>query len=168
MIPPPELSEFDQSLLDEAYAQALKSLRTGGIPIGSALGTADGQIVAAGHNLRMQEGDTTAHAEVVCMRNAGRRRDWHTLTLASTLSPCVMCTGAALLHRIPRVIMGENQTFMGAEEWMAMHGVQIIVAQDPRCIELMERFIRERPDVWHEDIGVPPGALVQAEPDRVG
>ncbi len=164
----PRLTDFDQTLLDAAYEQALKSVRTGGIPIGSALGTPDGIIVAVGHNLRMQEGDSTAHAEVVCMRNAGRRRDWHTLTLASTLSPCIMCTGATLLHRIPRVIIGENRTFIGAEELMGMHNIQIIVANDPRCVELMERFIRERPDVWHEDIGIPPGATITQETARVG
>lgn len=150
-------NEFDLALLDEAYAQACKSLRTGGIPIGSALGSPDGRIVGAGHNRRVQSGDTTSHAEVSCIRNAGRRRDWHTLTLASTLSPCIMCTGTALLHRIPRVIIGENRTFMGAEDLMHRHGVTTLVVQDPRCIQLMERFIRERPDLWNEDIGVPPG-----------
>jgi cytosine deaminase len=162
------MTEADRNLLDAAYEQALKSLRTGGIPIGSALGTPDGQIVAVGHNLRMQEGDSTAHAEVVCFRNAGRRRDWHTLTLASTLSPCIMCTGATLLHRVPRVIVGENRTFMGAEDLMAQRGVQVIVGGDPRCIALMEQFIRERPDVWNEDIGIPPAASTPREPARVG
>lgn len=163
-----QMTEADRNLLDAAYEQALKSLRTGGIPIGSALGTPDGQIVAVGHNLRMQEGDSTAHAEVVCFRNAGRRRDWHTLTLASTLSPCIMCTGATLLHRVPRVIVGENRTFMGAEDLMAQRGVQVIVVGDPRCIALMEQFIRERPDVWNEDIGIPPAASTPREPARVG
>lgn len=151
-----KLSEFEAVLLDQAYEQALKSVRTGGIPIGAALGTPDGRIVAVGHNLRMQTGDSTAHAETVCLRNAGRRRDWHTLILASTLSPCVMCTGAALLHRIPRVIIGENRTFKGAEELLQSQGAHIVIADDPRCVALMERFIRERPDIWNEDIGIPP------------
>lgn len=148
---------FDRALLDAAYEQALKSLKEGGIPIGSALGAPGGAIVARGHNLRVQTGDTTAHAEVACIRNAGRRRDWPMLTLASTLSPCIMCTGATLLHRIPRVVIGENKTFMGAEDLMRQRGVTIRVMNDPRCIALMERFIAERPDLWNEDIGVPPG-----------
>lgn len=150
------LSPNDQHALDAAYQQALKSQREGGIPIGSALMDRDGNIVAAGHNQRVQSGDPTAHAETVCIRSAGRRRDWHTLTLASTLSPCAMCTGTAILHKIPRVIIGEHQTFVGREDWMAQEGVEIVLANDPRCVELMERFIREHPDLWNEDIGVPP------------
>lgn len=147
---------FHRALLDAAVEQAEKSWAEGGIPIGSALGTPDGAIVAAGHNQRVQTGDTTAHAEIVCMRNAGRRRDWHTLTLATTLSPCVMCTGAALLHRVPRIVIGENRTFMGAEDLLKEAGVELIHMNDPRCIELMERMIREKPELWNEDIGVPP------------
>lgn len=147
---------LDRALLDAAYEQALVSLGQGGIPIGSALGAPDGQIVARGHNRRQQTGDPTAHAEVECLRAAGRRRDWHTLTLASTLSPCIMCTGAALLHRVRRVVIGENRTFLGAEDLLAAHSVELIVVHDPRCIALMERFIRERPDLWDEDIGIPP------------
>jgi len=150
-------SKFERSLLDSAYEQALEGLRTGGIPIGSALGSPECGIVSVGHNLRVQTGDTTAHAEVSCIRNAGRRRDWHTLTLASTLSPCIMCSGTALLHRIPRVIIGENRTFMGAEELMRQQGVRLVVADDPRCVALMEAFIRERPELWNEDIGVAEG-----------
>lgn len=150
------LTPAERALLDAAYEEALAGQREGGIPIGSALMTPDGTIVARGHNLRVQQRDTTAHAEVSCIRNAGRRRDWHTLTLASTLSPCIMCTGTALLFRIPRVIVGENRTFMGAEELFRARGVRLIVVQDPRCIRLMETFIRERPDLWDEDIGVPP------------
>lgn len=152
---PPPLTPAERTLLDAAYEEALAGLREGGIPIGSALMTPDGRIVGRGHNQRVQSGDTTAHAEVSCIRNAGRRRDWHTLILASTLSPCIMCTGASLLHRIPRVIVGENRTFMGAEDLFASRGVRLTVVQDPRCIALMEKFIRERPDLWDEDIGVP-------------
>lgn len=147
---------FVRALLDAALEQAKKSLREGGIPIGSALGDGSGRIIAVGHNLRVQSGDTTAHAEVSCIRNAGRRRDWHTLTLASTLSPCIMCTGTALLHGIPRVVIGENRTYQGAERLFAEHGVETIVMDDPRCIELMERFIANKPDLWNEDIGIPP------------
>ena len=149
---------LDRMALDAAYAQALQGLSEGGIPIGGALMAADGTIVALGRNLRVQTGDSTAHAETVCVRNAGRRRDWHTLTMATTLSPCAMCSGTAVLHRIPRVVIGENRTFLGREDWLKAAGVEVVVAQDPRCIALMERFIRERPELWDEDIGVPPGA----------
>lgn len=152
------LNAHDQLALDAAYEQAIKSRDEGGIPIGSALVDPSGTIVASGHNLRVQSGDSTAHAETVCIRNAGRRRDWHTLTLASTLSPCAMCTGTAILHRIPRVIIGEHETFLGREDWMAQEGVEIVLANDPRCIELMRVFIEEHPELWNEDIGIPPSA----------
>jgi cytosine/creatinine deaminase len=147
---------MDRLALEAAYEQALKSRAEGGIPIGSALMTAEGVIVALGHNLRVQTGDSTAHAETVCIRNAGRRRDWHTLTLASTLSPCAMCSGTAVLHRIRRVVIGESRTFQGREDWMRQAGIELVVADDPRCVELMREFITARPELWNEDIGVPP------------
>jgi cytosine deaminase len=153
------LSGTDQQLLNAAVAQAEKSYSEGGIPIGAALGTPDGTVVALGHNLRVQTGDTTAHAEVVCFRNAGRRRDWHRLTLATTLSPCVMCTGASLLHRIPRIVIGENTTFLGGESLLRERGVELVHAGDERCRELMRRFIEEQPELWNEDIGVPEGEV---------
>jgi len=149
-------SDFDRRLLGEAYLQACKSLKEGGIPIGAALMNLGGEIVASGHNMRVQSGDPTAHAETVCIRNAGRRRDWHTLTLASTLSPCAMCTGTAILHRIPRVLIGEHRTFMGREDWLKAEGVEVVQMDDSRCIELMEQFIAHKPELWNEDIGVPP------------
>jgi creatinine deaminase len=92
---------------------------------------------------------------MVCIRNAGRRTDWHKLVLASTLSPCLMCTGTSLLFRIPKIIIGENQTFQGAEDLFAANGVQCIVLNDPQCIEMMRDFIKAHPDLWNEDIGVP-------------
>ncbi|MFN0133724.1 MAG: nucleoside deaminase [Phycisphaerales bacterium] len=147
---------FDHLALDAAFQQAEKSLAEGGIPIGAVLMAPDGTIIARGHNLRVQTGDPTAHAETACIRAAGRRRDWHTLTLASTLSPCAMCSGTAVLHRIPRVIIGENRTFQGREDWLRAEGIEVRVLDDPRCVALMERFIRERPDLWNEDIGIPP------------
>ena len=139
--------------LDVAIEQAEKSWNEGGIPIGSALVDQSGLIVARGHNERVQSGDPTAHAEVVCIRHAGRRRDWRTLTLVSTLSPCPMCSGTAILFKIPRVVVGENRTFLGAESWMKQNGAEVIVLDDPRCIELMERMQREKPELWAEDIG---------------
>ena len=140
-------------LLREAVAEAKAGLAEGGLPIGSVLADAEGRIVARGHNLRVQSGDPTAHAEVVCIRNAGRRRDWRQLTLVSTLSPCVMCTGTALLFKIPRVVVGENRNFRGAEELFRSAGVDLTLADDPECIALMREFIAGHPDLWNEDIG---------------
>ena len=137
-----------------AYEEAKKGLMEGGLPIGSVLMDQKYRIVARGHNMRVQNGDPTAHAEVVCIRNAGRRRDWTELTLFSTLSPCIMCTGTSLLFRIPRVIVGENQNFMGAEDLFAANGVEYHVLNDIRCIDIMADFIRNHPDLWNEDIGL--------------
>lgn len=139
--------------LDAAIEQAKKSWDEGGIPIGSVLVSESGTIVARGHNERVQSGDPTAHAEVVCIRHAGRRRDWNTMTLVSTLSPCPMCSGTAILFGIPRVIVGEHRTFKGAEQWMRDNGIEVTVVDDPRCVELMQRLQREKPDLWAEDIG---------------
>src|ERR1700740_1204007 len=143
-----------QALLQQAVEEAQIGLRENGLPIGSVLADAAGRIVARGHNLRVQTGDPTAHAETVCIRNAGRRRDWTELTLVSALSPCIMCTGTTLLYRIPRVIVGENRNFMGAEDLFAARGVKLAVLQDPDCVALMARFVREKPDLWSEDIGL--------------
>jgi cytosine/creatinine deaminase len=142
-----------RALLTEAIAEARQGLREGGLPIGSVLADRSGKVVARGHNLRMQTGDPTAHAETVCIRNAGRRRDWSELTLVSTLSPCIMCTGTALLYRIPRVIVGENRNFLGAEDLFRQRGVELVVLDDAECIEMMAKFIREQADLWNEDIG---------------
>ena len=139
--------------IEAAIEQAEKSWSEGGIPIGSVLVDDQNQVVSRGHNMRVQSGDPTAHAEVVCIRAAGRRRDWSTLTLVSTLSPCCMCSGTAILFRIPKVIVGENRTFLGAEDWMTQNGIEIVVVDDPRCVALMERMQREKPDLWAEDIG---------------
>lgn len=143
----------EQELLREALAEAKAGLTEGGLPIGSVLADAQGRIVARGHNLRVQSGDPTAHAEVVCIRHAGRRRDWNRLTLVSTLSPCVMCTGTALLFKIPRVIIGENRNFRGAEDLFRASGVALSVLDYPECVALMREFIAHHPDLWNEDIG---------------
>jgi cytosine deaminase len=143
----------DLALLQEALEEARKGLAEGGLPIGSVLADSQGRIVARGHNLRVQSGDPTAHAETVCIRNAGRRRDWPELTLVSSLSPCIMCTGTALLYRIPRIIIGENRNFMGAEDLFGQHGVNVVVLDDSECIQMMADFIRTQSDLWKEDIG---------------
>ena len=139
--------------LDAAIAQAEKSWAEGGIPIGAVLVDPDGNIVAEGHNQRVQSDDPTAHGEMSCFRNAGRRRDWSRLTLVTTLSPCPMCTGTSVLYGIPRVIIGESRTFQGAEHWLEASGIEIIQADCDRCVALMERLQAEKPDLWAEDIG---------------
>ena len=139
--------------LDAAIEMAEKGWSEGGIPIGSVLMTETGEIVARGHNERVQTGDPTAHAEMVCLRDAGRRRDWSELTLVSTLSPCPMCTGTAVLYRVRRVVIGENSTFLGAEHWLHESGIEKTVLHDRRCQALMRRLQEEKPDLWAEDIG---------------
>ena len=142
-----------QTLIRQALEEAKAGLSEGGLPIGSVLADQNGRVVARGHNLRVQNGDPTAHAETVCIRNAGRRRDWAELTLVSTLSPCIMCTGTALLYRIPRIVVGENRNFMGAEDLFRQRGVELVILDDPDCVQMMSDFIRARPDLWNEDIG---------------
>ncbi len=143
----------EQTLLQSALDEAHQGLREGGLPIGSVLADSGGQIVSRGHNLRVQSGDPTAHAEVVCIRNAGRRRDWPELTLVSTLSPCIMCTGTALLFRIRRVVIGENRNFIGAEDLFRRYGVSLVVLDNADCIQMMQVFIQNHPELWNEDIG---------------
>jgi cytosine deaminase len=141
--------------LDAAIAEAEKGLAEGGIPIGSVL-VHDGRIIGRGHNQRVQKQSATLHGEMDALENAGRLPA-HVYTrsvLYTTLSPCPMCSGAILLYRIPRVIVGENLMFMGDEELLRSRGVIVEVHQDARCIALMERFIREQPQLWNEDIGV--------------
>ena len=149
------LGPGDQALMDEAVAQAQKSLSEGGLPIGAVL--ARGTILlAAGHNRRVQHGDPIAHGEMDCFRTAGRLRSYRDLTLFTTLSPCMMCAGTIVQFGIPRVIVGENQTFPGNENFLRARGVEVTVLDDPRCIALMRRFQAEFPEVWAEDIGEPP------------
>jgi cytosine deaminase len=144
-------------LLNAAYEQAIKGMNSGGLPIGSALAAADGAILSLGHNLRWQTRDVTAHAETVCLRNAGIRDDWGDLTLISTLSPCIMCTGTAVLFGIKRIIVGENITFHQdfAKRLLDDHGVQVTYVQDRRCIDMMKSFIEKHPQMWWGDIGLP-------------
>lgn len=144
-----------KKLLLAALDEAEVGLAEGGIPIGSVLADAQGNVIAKGHNRRVQNDDPTAHAETECIRAAGRRRDWQQLTLVTTLSPCPMCSGTAILFKIPRIIIGENKTFMGAEDWLEEHGVRLVRLQDQRCVDLMNHFIKKHPDLWKEDIGIP-------------
>ena len=141
--------------LKAAFDEAKKGLAAGGIPIGSVL-VLDGQIIGRGHNQRVQHGSVIHHAEMNCLENAGRQKAsvYQRCTLYSTLSPCPMCSGAALLYKIPRVIVGENVTFQGPEAYVRSQGVEVTILQDPECIQLMRDFIAARPELWNEDIGV--------------
>lgn len=144
--------------MNEFLAAAIKEaelgLAEGGIPIGSVL-VIDGKIVGKGHNRRVQGGSAILHAEMDCLENAGRltATQYAKSTLYSTLSPCDMCSGAALLYKIPKIVAGENQTFQGPEDYVRSRGAKLEVVNDPRCIELMQRFIAEHPELWNEDIG---------------
>ncbi len=143
------------AFLAAAIAEAEAGLSEGGIPIGSVL-VHQGKILGRGHNRRVQRGSAILHGEMDALENAGRlpARVYAESTLYTTLSPCAMCSGAILLYRIPRVIVGENQTFLGEEELLRGRGVAVDVLQDPRCIELMRQFIAKNPTLWNEDIGV--------------
>ena len=140
--------------LQAAIAEAEQGRREGGIPIGSVL-VSRGKIIGRGHNRRVQKGSAVLHGEMDALENAGRlpAKVYRDATLYTTLSPCAMCSGAILLYGIPRVIIGENQTFLGEEELLARRGVTLEVRQDPTCIRLMTEFIAVHPEVWNEDIG---------------
>lgn len=141
--------------LAAAIEEARLGLAEGGIPIGSVL-VIDGRIVGRGRNRRVQRGSAVLHAEMDALENAGRlgAADYARSTLYSTLSPCDMCSGAALLYKVPRIVVGENRTFRGPEEYLRSRGVELLIADDPACVRLMEEFIAARPELWNEDIGV--------------
>lgn len=143
------------SFLRAAIEEARLGLSEGGIPIGSVL-VLDRKIIGRGHNRRVQKGSAILHAEMDCLENAGRltARDYQRATLYSTLSPCDMCSGTALLYKIPRVVIGENTTFRGPEDYVRSRGVELTIVQDAECIALMRDFIAKRPELWNEDIGV--------------
>jgi cytosine/creatinine deaminase len=138
-----------------AIDEARLGLSEGGVPIGSVL-VIGGEIVGRGHNQRVQRGSVVLHAEMDCLENAGRMTAdrYVQATIYSTLSPCDMCSGAILLYGIPQVIVGENRTFRGPEDHVRSHGVSVSVLDDQMCVDMMERFIAERPDLWNEDIGI--------------
>jgi len=140
--------------LAAAVEEARKGLAEGGIPIGSVL-VIDGRIVGRGHNRRVQKGSAVLHAEMDCLENAGRLQaaEYRRATLYSTLSPCDMCSGAVLLYGIPRVVIGENRTFQGPEDYLRSRGVELELVDDSECRELMEKFISTSPALWQEDIG---------------
>ena len=141
--------------LEAAIAEAKKGLAAGGIPIGAVL-VCDREIIGRGHNQRVQRGSVIHHGEMNCLENAGRQKAsvYQRCTLYSTLSPCPMCSGAALLYKIPRIVIGENLTFKGPEDYVRSQGVEVEVRQDPACIQMMRDFIAANPALWNEDIGV--------------
>ncbi len=140
--------------LEMALDEAREGLGEAGIPIGSVL-VHRGEVIGRGHNRRVQQGSAILHAEMDALENAGRQpaRVYRECTLYTTLSPCAMCSGAIVLYGIPHVIIGENESFLGEEDWLRGHGIQVDVVQDPGCRELMRSFIENHPELWHEDIG---------------
>jgi creatinine deaminase len=144
------MDEFIAAALEEAR----QGLTEGGIPIGSVL-VLDGKIIGRGHNRRVQKGSPTLHAEMDCLENAGRlkARDYQRAVLYSTLSPCDMCSGTVLLYKIPKVIIGENKTFQGPEDYVRSRGVELVILNLDECISLMQTFIASHPELWNEDIG---------------
>ena len=147
-----QADQADLDMMALALAQARVSLEAGGVPVGAVL-AAGGQVVAAGHNERVQRGDPVAHGEIACLRNAGRQASYAGMTLYTTLSPCQMCSGAILLFQIPRVVVGEAQTFEGDLGFLSGHGVEIVLLDDPGCVAAMREFQERFPEVWSEDIG---------------
>ena len=144
-------NETDSSFMRAAFEQALISYHEGGLPIGAVM-VEDGAIISAGHNRRVQDGDPTAHGEMDCLRKAGRRARYDSVTLYTTLSPCMMCTGTVLQFGIRKVVIGEDRNFSGNIALLRSHGVDVVLLNDPDCIALMRRFITERPELWDEDI----------------
>ncbi len=146
--------ETKDEFLQAAIEEARKGLAEGGIPIGSVL-VIDGRIAGQGHNRRVQQGSAILHAEMDAVENAGRLKaaDYRRAVLYSTLSPCDMCSGMALLYRIPKIVIGENRTFRGPEDYVRSRGVVLEIAEDPECMRLMKEFIRSQSDLWNEDIG---------------
>jgi cytosine deaminase len=142
------------ALLEVAVAEARAGMEEGGIPIGSALFDASGTLLGRGHNRRIQHDDPSAHAEVDAFHNAGRRPTYRDTIMVTTLAPCWYCSGLVRQFAIPVVVVGESHTFQGGAAWLAEHGVEIVDLASQECIDLLESFIRRRPEVWNEDIGV--------------
>lgn len=143
----------DQEMLEVAKAEARLGASTGGIPIGAALFGPGGELWGRGHNRRIQDDDPSLHGETSAFRNAGRRRSYRGTTMATTLSPCWYCSGLVRQFGISRVVIGEAETFVGGHGWLAENGVEVVLLRDQDCIEMMEEFEAEHPEVWAEDIG---------------
>jgi cytosine/creatinine deaminase len=142
------------SMLQVAYDEAQKGLHEGGIPIGAALFTRDGQLIGSGHNRRVQENDASTHAETDAFRRSGRRRNYADTVMVTTLSPCWYCSGLVRQFNIGAVVIGEAENFHGGHDWLRELGVEVVVLDDPACTELLGTFIHEHPELWNEDIGL--------------
>ena len=147
----PKLGAIDAKFLRLAYEEAEAGFAEGGCPIGSVLAEGE-RLIARGRNQRVQRGDPIAHGEMDCLRKAGRQKSYRSMTLYTSLSPCMMCTGTILQFGIARVVIGEDKNFAGNADLLRQRGVEVVIADDPDCIALMARFIREKPELWHEDI----------------
>ena len=147
-----QADQTDHEMMAVALGQARVSLESGGVPVGAVL-TAGGQLIGAGHNERVQQGDPVAHGEIACLRNVGRRPSYADSVLYTTLSPCQMCTGAILLFQIPRVVVGEAETYPGDLSFLAGRGVEVVLLGDPDCVATMREFQQRYPEIWSEDIG---------------
>jgi len=150
---PEDTSESDQNYLRLAYEQALKSYNEGGLPIGSVMVDDNGEVVGFGHNKRIQENNPILHGEMDCIRNAGPRANYKGVTLYTTLSPCMMCSGTIVQFKIKRVVIGEDENFKGNIDFLQKHGVEVVLLADKKCMALMAKFRNEKPEIWLEDIG---------------
>lgn len=143
----------DAAMLEVAKAEAMKGLAEGGIPIGAALFSSDGRLLGSGHNRRVQDGDAAMHAETNAFHNAGRQRSYRDTVMVTTLSPCWYCSGLVRQFGIGRVVVGDDENFLGGQDWVAEHGAELTVINDPGMIAVMAKFIAENPALWNEDIG---------------
>ena len=140
-------------MLEIAFEEAQIGFAEGGVPIGGALFAADGTLLGRGHNRRVQFGDPSIHGETDAFRNAGRQRSYRGTTMVTTLSPCWYCSGLIRQFGISRLVIGEEQTFVGGHDWLAEHGVDVVILDDRRCVDLLGRYISANPEIWNEDIG---------------
>jgi creatinine deaminase len=147
------MTTTDREMLAVAVEEARQGLAEGGVPVGGALFGADGALLGRGHNRRVQDDDPSVHGETAAFRNAGRQRSYRGTTMVTTLSPCWFCSGLIRQFGISRVVIGEAHTFYGGHDWLAENGVEVVLLDDAECIEMMNRFIAEKPEVWFEDIG---------------
>ncbi len=145
------ITDTDRAFLEIAYEEAKKGYEEGGVPVGAAM-SINNELLSRGHNKRVQEGDPLAHGEMDCIRHAGRRPGYKGITLYTTLSPCMMCSGTIVQFGIKRVVIGENRNFDGNIDFLRNHGVEVHVVNDQKCMDLMETFIQEKPELWNEDI----------------
>jgi cytosine deaminase len=145
------ITETDKKFMHEAYLEALESYNEGGVPVGAVM-VRNGEIIARGHNKRVQDANPISHGETDCIKNAGRQKSYKNVTLYTTLSPCIMCAGTIALFKMKRIVIGENENFGGNEKFLKDRGIEVSMMKDEDCVFLMSKFIKERPELWNEDI----------------